>query len=289
MNTVAIVTDSDASLPNALADRYGIQQVPITVHFGQETLYSGVDIDDTALFARIDREGTLPTTAAPAPGAFMTAFQEAFDAGADEVACFCVSSQVSATYTAARAACEAFPQRTIHVVDTQSLSMGQGFQVLAAAEAAQAGASLDEVIAAAAAVQPRTHLYAALSTLRYLAMSGRVGTLAAGMANLLNIKPILTLREGRLDLLEKVRTQRRSWARVLDLLEQTLDGRPVERLAMLHVCAPEDESAFRSQVLERFPFSGEVVVTELGAGLSVHAGSGVVGVCVVAADGAASD
>lgn len=284
MTTIAIVTDTDASLPGALAARYGIRQVPITVHFGREVLHSGVDIDDTQLFARIDREGTLPTTAAPAPGAFMSAFQQAFDEGADEVACFCVSSEISATFAAACTARDSFADRTIRVVDTQSLSMGQGFMALAAAEAAQAGVSLDEVLAAAAAIQPRTYLYAALATLRYLAMSGRVGSLAAGMANLLHIKPILTLRDGRLDLLEKVRTQRRSWARVLELLEQRLDGRPIERLAMLHVCAPEAESAFQSQVLGRIPFAGEVIVTELGAGLSVHAGAGVVGVCVVAGE-----
>lgn len=282
MTTVAVVTDTDASLPGALAARYGIRQVPITIHFGQEVLYSGVDVDDTQLFARIDREGSLPTTAAPAPGAFMTAFQQAFDEGADEVACFCVSSQISATYAAACTARDELAGRTIRVIDTQSLSMGQGFMALAAAEAARAGASLDEVVDAAMAIQPRTYLYAALSTLRYLAMSGRVGGLAAGMANLLHIKPILTLRDGRLDLLEKVRTQRRSWVRVMELLEQALDGRSIERLAMLHVCAPEDECAFRSQVLERIPFAGQVIVAELSPGLSVHAGAGVVGACVVA-------
>src|SRR5512139_1075909 len=101
MPVTAIVTDSDASLPADLVQRYGILEVPIVVQFGEERLESGVDIDDAGLFARIDREGRLPTTAAPAPGRFAAAFQQALDRGAESIVCFCVSSLVSATYGAA--------------------------------------------------------------------------------------------------------------------------------------------------------------------------------------------
>jgi DegV family protein with EDD domain len=277
MSTVAIVTDTDSSLPAAVAARYGIRQVPIVVHFGQESLLTGVDLDDHELFARVNREGRLPTTSAPAPGQFAEAYDAAFAAGADEVLCLTVSGEVSATYNAAVLAADLIPGRPITVVDTRSLAMGQGFMVLAAAEALEAGATVEEAVAAAMAVGERTHIYAALSTVKYLAMSGRIGYLAAGMATLLSVKPILTLRDGKLDLLERVRTTRKSWARVIELSAQALQGREVARLAIVQVDALEQAQEFESLVRASLPCPEEILIAELTPGLSVHSGAGMVG------------
>jgi DegV family protein with EDD domain len=285
MSSIAIITDTDASLPAAVAARYGIRQVPIIVQFGTESYKTGLEIDDAQTFARIDREGILPTTSAPSPGQFVEAYQAAFEEDGTEAAiCFCVSSEVSATYAAAVTARETMPERDITVVDTQSLSMGQGFVALTAAEAAQDGATKSEIVARALDVRDRSYLFAALSTLKYLAMSGRVGGLVAGMANLFNIKPILTIQDGKLDLLEKVRTQKKAWARTIDLTQQALDGRSVERMAILHVDVPEDAARFQEQLLAAVPYSGEIITADLTPGLSVHAGAGLVGTVVVAGD-----
>ncbi len=284
MSSVAIVTDSDASLPEALAARYGIGLVPINIHFGDDTLRSGVDIDDHGLFERVDREGALPTTSAPAPGQFAAAYRAAFDGGSEAVVCFCVSSEVSATYSAAVQACQLFPDRSITVVDTRSISMGQGYMAIVAAQAAREGAGVEDIIARAEAVRDRTYLYGSLETLRYLAMSGRVGHLTAGMANLLNIKPILTLRAGKLDMLEKVRTQRKAWARVIELTTASLGGRAAEKLTIVHVDALEEAHQFASQLSSAIACPPDITYAEFTAGLSVHTGPGMVAVVAVAAD-----
>ncbi len=281
MAKIAIITDTDASLPAELAASNAIVQVPILVNFGEDTYTTGVDINDQKLFEKIDRLGRLPTTSAPAPSAFSKAFQEAFSAGADEIVCICVSSKVSATYNAAVTAAVDFPDHRISVVDSLSISMGQGFMALAAAKAAREGASHDEVVAAAMALPSRLHLYATLSTLKYLAMSGRVGKLAAGMANMLNIRPILTMKEGKLDMLEKVRTKKVAMARLLELVQEAIGGKPVEQVAFIHVNNLEDALHLREQLGKMVDLPAQYVTAEFTAGLSVHTGSGTVGVVVL--------
>ncbi len=278
MPKIAVITDSDSSLPQDAAERLGIQQVPITIHFENQVYTTGVDIDDKLLFELVDRTHKLPTTSAPSPGAFSAAYEHAFRQGAEAIICICVSSKISATYQAALAACETFPGADITVIDSLTLSLGQGFMALAAAEAVARGAGKAEALACAAGVGPRLHLYAVLSTLKYLAMSGRVGKLAAGMADTLNIKPILTVDEGKLVLLERVRTRKKAIDRILQLMHNALDGRSIERLAILHINDPQHARELEEQLRREFPCPETVLTAEFTPGLSVHAGSGVVGV-----------
>ena len=283
MPSIAIVTDTDASIPLEVARKYNIVQVPIIVQFGDESFRDVYEIDNPVIFGRIDKEGKFPTTAAPSPGQFAEAFKSAFEAGAKSVLCFNVSSEVSATYASARNAADLFPGNDITVMDTRSLSMGQGLVVLAAAEAVTGGASKEEAIAAAESVGQRAHLFASLSTLKYLAMSGRVGHLAAGLAGMLDVKPILTILDGKLQLLERVRTQSKSWARTVEVAVEASAGRKIERLVILHVKALEAAQQFEKLVQTALPCPAEIMYAEMNPGLSIHSGAGLVGVVFVTA------
>ncbi len=281
MNTIAIITDTDSSLPPEVAARYGIRLVPITINFDEETYTTGVDIDDRLLFEKVDRLNKLPTTSAPSPNAFAAEYEAAFQAGAQVVICICVSSLVSSTYNSAVTAREMFPERDITVIDSLNLCMGQGFLALLAAEAGQKGASRDQILALLADAGPRMHLYAVLPTLKYLAMSGRVGKFVAGMAATLNIKPILTIQEGKLVLLERVRTRKKAIERMLELANECVNGKSVERAAFIHVNDPEGAHSLEGMLRARLPLPPSVLTAPFTPGLSVHAGTGVVGVVIL--------
>ncbi len=281
MLPITVVTDSDASIPADLAERHGIRQIPITVQFGRQSFESGVDIDDHELFARIDRDGRLPTTAAPTAGKYVDAFKAALASGSQAVLCFCVSSKVSASYQAAVTARNMLTEQDITVIDTNSLSMGQGFMAIAAQEAIEAGATKGEALQQALDTGRRTHLFAALSTLKYLVMGGRASHITAGVATVFDIKPILTIREGKLELLERVRTQKKAWARLVELVVQAGAGKSVERMAVLHVNAQAEASRLQQQIASALVCPSDIIVAELTPGLSVHAGAGVVGAVLV--------
>ena len=283
MPKTAVITDTDSSLPADLAGQYGIEQVPITVHFDDRSYTCGLDIDDRKLFELVDQTNRLPTTSAPSPAAFAAAYERAFSQGSESIVCVCVSSKVSSTYASALSACEQFPGKEIAVIDSLSVSMGQGFMALAAAEAAAHGAGMDEVLDAVAGVEKRVHLFAVLSTLKYLALSGRVGKFVAGMADTLNIKPILTVEDGKLVLLERVRTRGKAVERLLDLVDSSLGGKPAERVAILHITDYDRACELRSQLCARVSCPESIPIAEFTPGLSVHAGSGVVGVVTLAA------
>jgi DegV family protein with EDD domain len=281
MQEIAVITDTDSSLPFRLAARYNINQVPMTINFGEQSYEAVYAINDADTFRRIDAEGKLPTTAAPSPGKFITAFKNAFDAGAEKIFCLCVSKEVSATYAAALTARESFPDHEIVVIDSGTLSMGLGYLALTAAEAASQGASIEQIRALVEDLQTRTHLYAALSTLKYLAMGGRVSNLAAGMASVLNVKPILTIRDGKLDLLERVRTQKKAWERVIELSAIATGERQVEQMCILHVNSHDLARRFEVELRSRMACPEAIPLVEVTPGLSVHSGSGMVGTVFV--------
>jgi DegV family protein with EDD domain len=282
MPRIAIITDTDSSLPLEVSQKWDIVQVPITIQFGDESFRAVFDIDDDETFARINKTGKLPTTAAPSPGQFHQAFLAAFDSGAESILCYCISAEMSGTYNSAKTAAEMFPGKDIAVVDTRTLAIAQGFIVLAAAEAVAAGKSKEEAMAAAEETRNHVSLFAALSTLKYLAMGGRVSHLAAAFAGMLEVRPILTVIDGKLQLLERVRTQSKCWARTIELAVDAAAGKQIERIGYLHVNALDMAREFAAQAGPCLPCPTEPLFADMTAGLSIHSGTGLVGVCFVA-------
>lgn len=281
---ISVITDTDSSLPLEMAAEYGIRQVPPRVHFGDDTFEAVYEINDAQLFERIEREGRLATTSAGSPNDFVKAYQEAFAEGADALIVYTVSSKMSSFYQSASLAAESFPGKSITVVDSQTLCLGQGNMAIAAAKAARAGASLEEALAAAQSVAGRQYQYGNLSTLRYMAQSGRVGKLTAGMANALDLKPVLTVKDGSLQMIEKVRTRRRAWARVIELTEEAVGGRAIEFAAVVHTNIAEDAARFKAEAEKRLPLPADTPILEFNPGLSVHTGPGVVSIYVLTSE-----
>jgi len=282
MTTIKVITDTDASLPPEVAARYNIDQVPITIQFGEESFEDCFQIDNKELFARIDRTSKLPTTAAPSPAAFTKAFKHAFDSGADSIICVTVGSKISRTHESALVAAAEMPDNKITVIDSGHLSLAEGFIALAAAEALAAGKSHEEAVKAAESLITRAYLFGSLSTLKYLALGGRVSTIAASMANLLNIRPILTMQNNKLELLEKVRTHRVAMKRLVELLENAVSDRPIERAAILHVNNLADAKHLEAELRKKLTLPADLMLVDFGPGLSVHAGAGMVGAVLVA-------
>ncbi|MCB2209891.1 DegV family protein [bacterium] len=281
MPKIAFVTDTNSSLPADVVEKYGIITVPIRIQFSEETYTTGLDIDDKLLFELIDERNVLPTTAAPSPSAFTDAFQQAFDGGADQIICITCSSKVSATCDAAQMAAKDFPGKDITIVDSLQLSLAEGYQVLVGAEMAAAGADKEAILAAIDDLKPHLHVYAALPTLKYLAMGGRVGKLAAGFGNTLNIKPILTAQDGKLDLLEKVRTWRKARERLVNLALECTDGTTVKRIGMIHVNNEDGVRGLHENLKDALDVDHDPLVADFTPGLSVHAGSGVIGFVLI--------
>jgi DegV family protein with EDD domain len=276
---VRVVTDSTADLPRPLAERLGIAVVPLTVRFGDRAFQDGVDLSPAEFLAELRAAPELPKTSQPPTTAFEEVFRAATDAGQD-VVCVTLAATVSGTHNAARLAAEAVAPERVRILDSGSASFHTGFGAIAAAEAAQSGGDLAAVEAAARSALGRAHLYAVLETLEYLQKGGRIGKAAALVGSLLSIKPILTVRDGDVLPLERVRTWRKALDRIVEL------GRaqaPLAGLAVLHVGNPAAADLLADRLTDLVP-RDEIVRGEIGPVVATYAGPGTVGIVALRAE-----
>ena len=239
---IAIVTDSTADIPAELVQAYQIHVVPNLVIIDGQSLEDGKDISRKEFYERLPEMANPPTTATASSGTYQQLYERLFDQGASHIISIHVASQLSGILNAASTAAQAFGS-SVHVLDSKQLSLGLGFQVLAAAESSLKGLSLEAILDYIGDIRRRVRVVAMLDTLEYVRRSGRVSWARAQLGNLLRVKPFLAVREGEVLRIGEARTRHKGIER-LKQLAQGLGA--LERFAMLHTNA-EDEAR---QILE---------------------------------------
>jgi len=227
---IALVTDSTADIPQELVRSYPIVVVPTILVINNQNLEDGTGISREEFYRQLPTMKILPTTAAPSAGTYMKAYEALLSNGFDHVVSVHLSGILSGVINIARTGAQKFNGR-VHHIDSEQLSMGIGYQVLAGAEAAQRGASLDEVLEAIADIRSRIRVFAMLNSLEYIRRSGRLNWAEANMGELLRLKPFVTLRDGAARRYGEAHSRKRGIQRLYKILE---DLGPLERLAILH-------------------------------------------------------
>ncbi|MEA3459140.1 MAG: DegV family protein [Chloroflexota bacterium] len=273
---IKIVVDSCCDLPRAIQERFGIRMVPVNINIGKRSYEDGVDMTREDLYRKMIEEGIIPTTSTPAPGKLLEAYRELAER-ARMILSIHITSKLSAVYETAVLARSMVSEIDVRVIDSLSASMGTGFLALAAAKASEAGKTVGEILASIEEVKSRMNVFATVSTLKYLRLSGRVGSLQGMLASLLDIKPILTIRDGLVEALGAVRTRARSLDRLVELtLKAVGEAKPVN-VAVAHAYAPKDAQQLRERI-EATLKCKEVFVVEITPALAVHGGPGLIGV-----------
>lgn len=273
MSKIAIVTDSTVCLPQELVQRYGIHVVPTCIHRGKEAFRDGVDITPKQVYQWL-REGCRLTTSQPSIGEFHQFFAELSKRSEAIVSIF-IGAGLSGTYSSALHATTLLEDFPIRVIDSQTVSMAHGFVVLAAARAAEAGATLAQIVEASKAMIPRVNLLAALETLEYVRRSGRVPAIAALAGSLLKISPIVEVKEGQVGIFATVRTKRRALERLLEEAKRRM-GDSLVHAAIIHGDVLEEAERLKEQVVQRFDLA-ELYIADIPPVLAVHAGPEALG------------
>ncbi|MFC1966032.1 DegV family protein [Chloroflexota bacterium] len=277
--TVKIVTDSLSDITSDLAQELGVTVVPLTVFFGHEAFLDRVTITTDEFYRRLPHDPHWPTTTQPTPKNFADVYNKLAEE-TDEILVVTLSSKLSGTYESALSAKNLVEkERRIEVIDSQKVAMGLGLIVISAAKAAQAGAKLDELTELVRGAMSRSHMIIYFDTLKYLAKGGRIGKAQGLLGALLSIKPILTVKDGEMAPLTKVR----SLVAGMDELYKRVAGYPnIEGLAVEHNTTPEEADRLVERLGSLFP-KERIYRSTISPVVGVHAGPGAMAVTVLEA------
>jgi DegV family protein with EDD domain len=273
--SIAIVTDSTADVPEDIADKLSIYVVPAILMLGEQSFEDGKGFSRQEFYEKLPSMNPLPTTGTPSAGTFENLYQQLFAQGINDIISIHVASTLSSIYSTAQIAAQTFGER-VHVIDSESLSLGFGWQVIVAAEAAAQNLSVPTIIEKINRTRQNMRLFAMLDTLEYVHRSGRVGWARARIGSLLRIKPFIEVRDGQVLSLGQTRTRRKGIVRLHNLL---LEQGNLERLAILHTNAESDAIEFLNNLNIKTPENPLIVnVTTI---IGTHVGPNGLGFSVV--------
>ncbi len=278
-----VVVDSTMDLPEGDADRYGITVVPIHIHFDGESFLDQITLSEEAFYRRIEREGVIPKTSQPSVGEFVEVYRRLAQRGAEAVLSAHISSRLSGTWESAKQAAALVAEEIpVEVFDSYSGSGGLGFMAREASRMAQRGASLAEALDRLTWMRETMRIYLMLDNLKFAQMSGRVTFVQHMAASLLRLKPIVAVREGRLEQADKVRTLRRALERLVGRVAEEYGSVPVH-VAVMHARVPERATALLRLAEARLRVADKMV-TPLATSIAVHFGPGTVGIVAYPAE-----
>lgn len=275
-NKVAIVTDSTAYLPHKIVETFNIAITPLSVIWGEDVYRDGVDILPEDFYRRLANSKTMPTTSQVSPAAMQSTFQSLLEQGYDVLGIF-VSSKISGTFESAVQARDMIvgAENKIALVDSLWTTMAMGWPVLTAARAARAGENLSECHKVAENACANSGVLLVMETLEFLRRGGRIGGAQALLGSALNIKPILEMRDGRIESVERIRTKQRAIQRVVEIVSERIKGRPSIRLAATHANS-EADAASLLEAAQAALDPVETMCCPLSPVIGTHAGPGTV-------------
>jgi DegV family protein with EDD domain len=274
---IKVVTDSTAYLAPDFVEQHDIRVVPLNVLFGAKSHREGVDLSYDQFYRMLAEADELPTTSQPAAGDFLTIYTELVEAG-HEVVSIHISSGISGTVDSALAAQKMLPNpERVSVVDSLSTSMGLELIVRTAVEAIEAGQSRNEVVAQLELLSKRMHLYFVVDTLEYLHKGGRIGGASALLGTVLQFKPILFLKDGKIEPWGKMRTKRKAVAKLVDIIEEKMGDQPIGGIGVVHAQVPDEADRLIGRLKQRLNCS-ECWMSQVGPVIGTHTGPGVLGV-----------
>ncbi len=273
---VKIVTESTADIPAEMARELNIAIVPSYVVFDTETYLDGVNLTRDQFYRKLEETHTIPTTATPPPAHYREVYERVAQE-TDEIVSIHLAARLSGLHDVAAVAAQDVPEARIVLVDSEQVSMGYGWLAIAAAEAAQRGETVKEIVRLVEGMRSRSRVLAALDTLEFIYRGGRVSWVQAMVGTVLRIKPLIEVYGAEVHLLERVRSRARAMERLVEHVEAL---GPLERAIVLHANAPERAAEVADRVQEFTP-EWKPLITQAGVTIASHAGPGAVGLACV--------